>query len=138
MHHVGSAVRVMKRILLGASFFLVGTGVAFGGDAEHPDWGNVSAVFNERCVMCHSSVHGAGKGLRLDSYNAAIAGSLDGPVLVPGDAPGSEMIRRLRGESTPRMPFLGPPLPQDEIDLIVRWIDAGLPNADGPTGDSQN
>ncbi len=122
----------MKRIILVTSLLLVSTPAALRGDTEHPDWGDVGAIFKERCVMCHSSVHGAGLGLRLDSYAAAIAGSSVGPVLVPGYASGSEMIRRIRGESTPRMPFLAPPLPQDEIDLIVRWIDAGLPDVRGP------
>ena len=100
---------------------------AFGTEADPPVWEDVSAIFNERCVMCHSSVHGAGLGLRLDSYEAAIAGSKRGPVLIPEDAAGSELIRRLRGESTPRMPFLGVALPQDEIDMIIDWINAGLP-----------
>lgn len=96
-------------------------------DADSPDWGDVSAIFNERCVMCHSEVAGASKGLRLDSYLAATSGSERGPVLVPGDAAGSELVRRLRGVSTPRMPFLSRPLPENEIALIESWILAGLP-----------
>jgi len=120
----------MTRILvhLLTSFILVSTLAAFGAGAEQPDWGDVSAIFNERCVMCHSSVHGAGLGLRLDTYEAAVAGSAKGAVLIPGDASRSELIRRLRGESTPRMPFLSNPLTQDQIELIARWVDAGLPD----------
>jgi len=106
--------------------------------AEQPDWGDVSAIFNERCVMCHSSVFGAGLGLRLDSYQGAVAGSTKGPVFVPGDASRSELIRRLRGESTPRMPFLSVPLTQDQIDLIVRWIDAGLPDIGNRAPNGEN
>jgi hypothetical protein len=118
-----------KRKLFGTSFFVISISAAFGVDLEQPDWADVSAIFNERCVMCHSSVFGAGLGLSLDSYEAALAGSSRGPVLIPGDAAGSELIRRLIGESAPRMPFLGVRLPQDQIDLIIRWIDAGLPEA---------
>ena len=69
----------------------------------------------------------AAKGLRLDSYDGAIEGSEDGAVLLPGNSSQSELVRRLRGESTPRMPFLSRSLPDAEIDLIVRWIDAGMP-----------
>lgn len=102
---------------------------------EAPDWSAVSAVFTERCVMCHAA-HGASLGLRLDSYEAALAGGARGPVLIAGDAAGSELVRRLRGESLPRMPFLSRPLPPDQIDLVVRWVEAGLPrgagHADGP------
>jgi hypothetical protein len=66
-------------------------------------------------------------GLKLDSYEGALAGSTKGAVLVAGDPDGSEMVRRMRGESMPRMPFLGRALPPEEIDLVVRWIEAGLP-----------
>lgn len=93
---------------------------------ETPDWASVSAIFTERCVMCHSKL-GAAKGLRLDSYAGARAGSERGAVLRPGDPAHSELIRRLRGESIPRMPFLSTPLPPEQIDLIERWIEAGLP-----------
>jgi mono/diheme cytochrome c family protein len=102
---------------------------------DAPDWPTVSALFVERCVMCHAA-HGASRGLRLDSYEAALAGGERGPVLIAGDAAGSELVRRLRGEAVPRMPFLSRPLPPDQIDLVVRWVEAGLPrgvgHADGP------
>jgi mono/diheme cytochrome c family protein len=100
---------------------------------EAPDWRAVGAVFVARCVNCHAA-HGAALGLRLDSYAAALAGSERGPVLIAGDAAGSELVRRLRGESLPRMPFLSYPLPPDEIDLVVRWVEAGLP--EGAEGSS--
>lgn len=99
----------------------------YAQDAVPPDWADVSAIFNERCVMCHSKVAGASKGLRLDEYDAVLAGSERGPVLVSGNAIGSELVRRLRGETTPRMPFLGRPLPDDQIALIESWIAAGMP-----------
>ena len=101
---------------------------AYAEDPSPPDWADVSAIFKERCVMCHSKVAGASKGLRLDDYEAAISGSERGAVLVPGDAAGSELVRRLRGESTPRMPFLSRPLPDDQIALIESWIVAGMPH----------
>lgn len=97
-------------------------------EATVPDWADVSAVFNLRCVMCHSETAGAAKGLRLDSFQAAVSGSDRGPVLLPGDAVGSELVRRLRGISKPPMPFLSRPLPETEIVLIENWIIAGLPN----------
>jgi hypothetical protein len=97
----------------------------FGEGVAQPDRENVSPIFAKRCINCHSE-HRAAKGLRLDSYEAAIAGSTNGPVLVPGDAAGSELVQRLRGESVPRMPFLSNSLPQNEIDIIIRWVEAGL------------
>ena len=77
--------------------------------------------------MCHSEIAGASKGLRLDDYDAVLAGGERGPILVPGNAKDSELVRRLRGESTPRMPFLSRPLPESQIALIENWIAAGMP-----------
>ena len=108
------------------SLFAVASPVAADENNDPPDWADVNAIFAERCVMCHAE-QGAGLGLRLDSYSAAVAGSTKGPVLLSGDADRSELIRRLRGQSKPRMPFLSYPLPDDQINLIVRWVDAGLP-----------
>ncbi|HEV2516730.1 MAG TPA: c-type cytochrome domain-containing protein [Devosia sp.] len=91
-----------------------------------PTWADINPIVTRHCVMCHSA-QGAGKGLRLDSYALALAGSTDGPVLLPGDPEGSELIRRLKGISSPRMPFLSYPLADDEIALFVRWVEAGMP-----------
>jgi mono/diheme cytochrome c family protein len=100
---------------------------AYTEDAVPPDWADVSVIFEERCVMCHSAVAGASKGLRLDDYAAVLAGSERGAVLVAGNAAGSELVRRLRGESTPRMPFLSRSLTDDQIALIESWIAASMP-----------
>lgn len=97
-----------------------------GADAPAPGWDAVSAIFAKHCVRCHAG-RDAARGLRLDSHAAALAGGERGVVLMPGDAAGSELIRRLRGESVPRMPFLSRPLPDEQIELIERWIEAGLP-----------
>jgi len=98
---------------------------AVADDARQPGWGEVSPIFAKHCTNCHSS-HGAALGLRLDSYEAALAGSVKGTVLLRGNAAKSELVRRLRGESLPRMPFLGYPLQQEQIELIARWVDRGL------------
>lgn len=113
-------------ILSVVSLLALSSRVAFAADPSPPNWAEIAAIFAERCVMCHSD-NGAGRGLRLDSYDAVLMGSERGAVLVPGDSQDSELIRRLRGESLPRMPFLSRPLPPDQIELIVRWVDAGLP-----------
>lgn len=95
---------------------------AFG----EPGWSDVEALFATRCTMCHSGEHAA-RGLRLDSREGVLAGGERGRVLVPGDPSASEVVRRVRGESTPRMPFLSRPLAAEEIALIERWIGAGAP-----------
>ena len=90
-------------------------------------------ILQARCTMCHGGAAPT-LGLRLDSVEGLLAGSERGPVVVPGDADASELVRRLRGASLPRMPLTGPPYLDDaEIDLFVRWIAAGAePGADAP------
>jgi mono/diheme cytochrome c family protein len=79
--------------------------------------------------MCHSGT-GAPLGLHLDSLEGLLKGSRNGPVVKAGDPAGSELIRRLKGSSQPRMPMTGPPfLSDEEIALFERWIYAGLPPA---------
>ena len=112
-----------------SSFILVLTQATLTLAEEAPDWAAVSTIFVKHCVMCHSE-QGAARGLRLDTYDSAVAGSINGPVLLAGNAAESELILRLRGESMPRMPFLSTRLSEDQIDLIMRWIEAGLPETD--------
>lgn len=118
----------MKRMLAVLLFpcLALATPAAAGEPGDPPSWAEVNGILAKHCVMCHSA-QGAGLGLRLDSYGAAIAGSTNGKVLVPGDPEHSELIRRLRGLSAPRMPFLGRPLPDADIELIIRWVENGMP-----------
>jgi mono/diheme cytochrome c family protein len=90
-----------------------------------PTYAEVAPILRERCVVCHQG-EAAPLGLRLDSYAGAMKGSQKGPVIKPGDARGSELAKRVRGESLPRMPLTGPPwLSGEQIALIERWIAAG-------------
>jgi uncharacterized membrane protein len=89
-------------------------------------YAEVAPILQERCVMCHSGSTPP-LGLGLDSLAAILKGSSKGPVVKAGDPAGSELIRRLKGSSQPRMPMTGPPfLADQEIALIERWIGGGL------------
>lgn len=93
---------------------------------EAPDWSVLGPFFAQRCTLCHSGAD-APLDLHLDSYEGAMRGSRDGPVLVAGDIEGSELIRRVKGLSEPRMPLVGDLLTEEEIARIESWILAGLP-----------
>lgn len=95
--------------------------------AATPAYGEVAAIFASRCVVCHSGPH-AQNGVVLDSHEAVLKGGRNGPVVVPGSARTSELVRRIRGERLPRMPMTGPPfLEPAQIALIEAWIDGGAP-----------
>lgn len=123
----------MSRIRAAFLICLIPLGISPGvaEEAGRPDWADVGPIFATYCLNCHSAT-GAAVGLRLDSYAAALAGSERGPVLVAGAPAASELIRRLRGDSAPRMPFLSRALPDEDIALIARWIESGLPEGKSP------
>ena len=98
----------MRRAAVLTANLLVFAVAPAGLAQEAPGWSEVGALFAERCTMCHAGA-GAPLGLGLDSYEAALAGSQRGPVLVPHDPEESELVRRIRGEVQPRMPLVGEP-----------------------------
>lgn len=96
-----------------------------------PDWSRVQGLFAEKCTLCHSGAD-APLGLRLDTLEGALKGSENGPVLKANTPDDSELIRRVRGQSEPRMPLTGPPfLGDSEIALLEQWVAAGLPAGQG-------
>lgn len=103
-------------------------GSAFG--QEPPTFVEVSVIFAEHCVMCHSG-EDAPLGLRLDTHAGVLAGSENGQVAVAAN-PDSPLLQRLRGTAEPRMPLDGPPfLDEDQIALVEDWIMAAMPQGDG-------
>lgn len=90
-------------------------------------YADLAPILQSRCVVCHSGAS-APLGLRLDSLAALLEGSRNGPVVKAGEPRASELIRRLKGLSQPRMPMTGPPFLDDaEIARFERWIAASLP-----------
>ena len=95
-------------------------------NAQEVTYAEVGSIFNARCVMCHMGEN-APLGLRLDSMDGLLKGSQKGPVVRAGDPAGSELVRRIKGITQPRMPLTGPPfLSDEEIALIERWVASGL------------
>jgi mono/diheme cytochrome c family protein len=100
-------------------------------NAAEPTYSAIAPILQSRCVLCHSGPQ-APLGLSLDSLDQLLAGSQRGPVVRAGDPVGSELFKRLKGLSLPRMPLSGPPfLSAAEITLFERWIAAGLPPGAG-------
>ena len=121
------------RSLLGGSslllllLFLMNTQKAFSQTAATTSYTDLQPVLSQRCVMCHAG-DAAPLGLQLDSLARILRGSSRGVVVKAGDPEGSELIRRLRGISLPRMPMTGPPyLSDSEIAMFEAWVTAGMP-----------
>jgi mono/diheme cytochrome c family protein len=89
--------------------------------------GVVQPILQQNCLSCHGPQK-AKAGLRLDSLAGILKGGDNGPAIVAGKGPESELIRRIRLPSTEEdhMPPEGKPQPsRDDIALLQWWIDAG-------------
>lgn len=101
---------------------------------EPVTYAHVAPIFARRCAGCHTEQGRMGpapEGYRLNGYAATIA-TADRARVVPGRPEASELLRRVRGQARPRMPFDGPPyLDEADIALIERWIADGARDAQG-------
>jgi uncharacterized membrane protein len=89
----------------------------------------VQPILQTRCVRCHGPSKAEGK-LRLDTPGAIRKGGGDGPVMVPGRAAESEIVRRiwLPPSHKDAMPPRGSQsLPASEAAVIRWWVDQGAP-----------
>ena len=87
---------------------------------------DIQPIFDKYCIDCH----GAKKienGLRLDSYEATLAGTRFGPVVAPGSAGTSALVFVIDGQASQQiqMPHQERKLSRNRIANIKAWIDAG-------------
>ena len=110
----------MRRLLLSLS-------IVAGAMAQSPvDFSkDVEPILKRSCLGCHGPAVQT-NGLRFDDGQAALKGGYSGPVIVPGRAAESEIIRRvLSDKSAIVMPPTGPRLSNDEVARLQAWINAG-------------
>ncbi len=86
----------------------------------------IKPILNNKCITCHGGVKKNG-GFSLLFEEEVFAETESGkPAIIPSDASGSELIRRLHEDDPElRMPYEKPKLSDEEIDLLTRWIDQG-------------
>jgi len=95
---------------------------------------DVKPILAEHCVACHGEERPRAR-LRLDTAEAALAGGVSGPVVVPGEPEESELYLAVIGEgATDPMPLNRPALAESEIATLKAWIAAGAP---GPETDER-
>lgn len=85
----------------------------------------VRPVLVEKCFACHGPKKQRA-GLRVDSREHLLRGSENGPVVVPGDADKSLLIRAVQHRGSPKMPPQDK-LPDDAIAALTQWVKMGLP-----------
>lgn len=122
---------ITSRILLAAA--LPALLVACAGEESVSFSQDVRPILDQHCLACHQA-GGAGleaSGFSLVTYEDLMKGSQFGPMVIAGDALGSNMLVLMEGRADPSisMPHGSmKPIPQAEIDTIRRWIEQGAKN----------
>lgn len=86
----------------------------------------IRPIFNAKCITCHGGVKQSG-GFSLLFPEEALRPNESGlPAIVPGKPEESELIRRIKHDDPElRMPLEHAPLSEQEIQLMVQWIEEG-------------
>ncbi|HXQ33312.1 MAG TPA: c-type cytochrome domain-containing protein, partial [Anaerolineales bacterium] len=82
---------------------------------------DILPIIQSRCINCHGGDR-TEEGLVMLTYAELMAGSDNGPVVMPGDA-GNSLLAEL--VSTQKMPKRGPKLTPPQVQVIIDWINQG-------------
>jgi uncharacterized membrane protein len=94
---------------------------------------DVKPVLDRYCIECHVP-GGSGfeaSGLELSSYEGLMAGTRNGPMVIPGDSLGSNLLVLMEGRADPsiRMPHgSSEKVTSEELNVVRLWIDQGAEN----------
>jgi cytochrome b subunit of formate dehydrogenase len=84
-------------------------------------WDNaIGAILQPKCGTCHGGAAPM-MGLNLTTYADAMKGSTSGPVILPGDAANSLIVKKQQAGGHPGQ------LTPEEIAQLIEWINAGAP-----------
>lgn len=90
---------------------------------------DVLPILQKHCAKCHTNGRYEG-AISLDTRAAVI----EAGIAEPGASAESSLISRVMEEDPElRMPLEAPPLSEEEIDVLRRWVDSGLVWQDGFT-----
>ena len=105
---------------------LICIGVALAtADAQENLAQEVSAIFEQSCLICHGPHGSFTEQLVIQSRQ----GLIDSGVVIPGNPEGSAFYQRLVETAVEkRMPLGQPPLPPAAVQTIRQWIQAGAPD----------
>ena len=85
----------------------------------------VRPLLHKSCVVCHNEAAKT-SGLTFSNRKAVLKGGNRGPAAIPGDRKNSLLVKAVRYASELKMPPTGK-LQQEEIAVLERWVDLGLP-----------
>ena len=86
----------------------------------------VRPVLETQCLDCHGGKFKQA-GLNISTRELLLRGSDNGVVIVPGNAQDSLLVKKIKHEHEPAMPYKRKKLSEKVIAQIVEWINAGAP-----------
>lgn len=86
----------------------------------------VRPILQAQCVSCHGGKFKQA-GFTLVTRDGLLRGSDNGPVVIPGKAEASLLIKKVRHQHEPGMPYKGQKLPDNVIAYLAEWINTGVP-----------
>ena len=95
---------------------------------------DVYPIFADKCIECHSPPYGDGyrrTGLDLRSYESLLAGSIYGPVVIPGDSrksPLNILVEGRAGDLSRTLENRHNPITEHEITALKGWVEQGAHN----------
>lgn len=92
---------------------VVAGGVSFQND--------VLPILERSCVRCHGGMRRE-EGLDLRAYAGLMAGSVNGPVVIAGNADGSQFITLVMDGEMPRR---APRLADEQVQILIDWVNQG-------------
>lgn len=86
---------------------------------------SIQPILQQKCVGCHGGEKPA-EGIDLRTHESVMKGGEHGATVKAGDAKASALVMVLRGEGgMKKMPLNQPPLSDEEIAAIEKWVNDG-------------
>ena len=101
-------------------------GQAEGKSASRLFVEQVRPVLETQCLVCHGGKFKQA-GLNISTRELLLRGSDNGAVIVLGSAQDSLLVKKIKHEHQPGMPYQRKKLSEDTIAQIVQWINEGAP-----------
>ncbi len=94
---------------------------------------DIRPILDQNCIKCHQSggVGTEASGFNMETYDDLMKGTKFGPMIIAGDAEGSNMVVLMEGRADPSisMPHgQQEPIPKQDILTIRQWIKQGAKN----------
>ena len=125
-----NAIKVTGRLIV---FSLIPLVIASCGEGTVSFSKDVKPILDQNCLVCHQS-GGEGylaSGLNMSNYDDLMKGTRNGPMIIAGDALGSNLLVLMEGRADPSISMPHgerEAVANEDIETVRLWIDQGAKN----------